>query len=851
MAARLAPLAARAQRLLLRVEVRLVLSACIIVSLLPYPWVGGFDGLFLAVFGVELVARALALFRADAAEDGEWQVPSLGAISLLVLDLVALLSFLPLFDADDSSRFLRLFRLTRMLLLIGYWAPLARDVWAVLARGERARQIVLMGAMVLALSFTGALIIEYVAERSESGIDFDGDGAFTREDRSFLVLLWWAFRQVQDPGNMISTPVEVTAMLVSLGLTVFGLFLVSFLIGLGTDVVRELMELSRLREPGLRGHTVIVHLTGATQQLLLEITSYYRKLVPEGGLSRRWLRQLAKNTRRVRQRRYVVVGEHVDPPDFMRRPELAHVIYRPWTADDAALLRRTDMRDAQRVMLLANHAARDPDAETLQTLLTIAEGQRVEPRARRRPQLLIAEILDESAIPAARTAIAGNQARAFVVPTERLLALFMASAVRQRGCVRLIEALLASHGHEIYTCYFDLPGLAYTCDRPLLAAQPVDAAMGELLRRAAGTSVIPVGLLLPGEGGAPVRVAINPRGGEVASYRGFVAIARDFAAVRDFAESLRGPAPPALPESAEIATPTLRRAEALPLRRALICGFRSATVSLVEAMVIAEPEIELLVLVGDEAARAAALDHFDAHSNLVRNGLLPGRHGTFEAGEDGLLRLRRAGGGLVGRVQVAVGDFTSSRQLVALPLGFGHAADLDAVVLLVDAHRGSDASVAKALMKLEALLGDAERRPHVLAELADAELALRLRSHYRRRGRADVSVYSVDTLRSLFLFQAVVVPSFDAVYAELLGPWGQSLLRMVPRDAPPGRCTFGGLAARLRGEGAVLLAIEVRGADEAVALYIGRGPEEDGAFEARSLVAAWVITADLASPSGV
>ncbi len=38
----------------------------------------------------------------------------------------------------------------------------------------------------------------------------------------------------------------------SVGLTLFGLFLVSFLIGLGTDVVHELLELSRLRPAGLR-----------------------------------------------------------------------------------------------------------------------------------------------------------------------------------------------------------------------------------------------------------------------------------------------------------------------------------------------------------------------------------------------------------------------------------------------------------------------------------------------------------------------------------------------------------------------------------------------------------------------
>jgi hypothetical protein len=852
---KLASLSVRLRGLLGRVEVRLLLSACIIVSLLPYPWVARLDGVFLLVFGLELGCRGLLLFR--GAERGEWRLPAVGDVLLLLLDLAALISFLPLSDGEAASnRFFRLFRLSRMLLLLGYWAPLARDVWTVMARRERARQIMLMGAVVLALSFSGAVIIEHIADQSAEGVDFDGDGQYSSNDRSFLVLLWWAFRQVQDPGNMISSPFEVTAMVVSVGLTVFGLFLVSFLIGLGTDVVRELMELSSLREPGLRGHTVIVHMNQASQQLLSELTRYYQKWVPEGGLSRRWFGELLHNTRRARARRYVVVGRGNEPPEFLRRGELASVVYRPWTSDDAALLRRTDMQQAQRVMLLADHSAPDPDAETLQILLTIAEAQPRSPRPRR-PQLLIAEVVDEGAIPAARAAIAGNQARAFIVPTERLIALFVACAIRQRGGVRLLEALLASDGYDLYTCFFDVPGLAFTCERSLIEPQAPAAAMAALLQRADGRPIIPVGLLLPGDGfshaAADVRVCINPGGrateaAAVTPYRGFVALAPHFEAVRDFAESLREAAPAPRPASAEVAAPTLMRAPTAAPRRSLLCGFRSATVSLCEAIVMASPTAEILVMVGDVAARAAALDHFDAHSNLVKSGRLPARHGVFEAVGEGILEVRR-GEERLGTIHVAIGDFTSSRQLMALPRGFGGVDAIDVVILLASEREHSDPAISKSLMKLEALLGERERRPQVLAELADPELARRLRQHYERRGRADVQVISLHSLRSLFLFQAVVVPNFDAVYAELLGPWGQSLLRMEPGRGPAGRCTFEGVAARQRAEGAILVAIEVRGADGTIELCLGRGPEGDGWFESHALVAAWVIARDDAALS--
>lgn len=859
-----ASLASLLRGLLARFEVRLALSVCIIVSLLPFEWAHRLDHAFLIVFGLEFLIRLFLVVRSETGEEGEaparWRWPPLSALGLLTLDLLALLSFLPFAsEGAQTNRYLRIFRLTRMLLLIGYWAPLARDIWLVLARRERARQVVLMGVMVLALSFTGAVIIEHVAERSETAIDFDGDGALSPRDRSFLVLLWWAFRQVQDPGNMISAPMELTAMAVSVGLTVFGLFLISFLIGLGTDVVRELMELTSLREPGLRGHTVIVNITPATQRLLHELTRYYKKLVPEGRLSRAWIRQLLHNTRRgVTGRRYLVVGPDHDPPEFLRQAELAHVVYRPWSDDDAALLRRTDMAVAQRIMLLANLADDDPDAATLQTLLTLVESEGARGAAATpggRPQILIAEILDESAIPAARIAVAGSTTRAFIIPSERLLALYMAAAIRHPGATRLLELLLASTGHELYTCYFDVPGLAYQCTHmPRLPSAP-PAAMRHLLERARGQALVPLGLLLRPARAEPhepdVEVCINPDAswpsGQPQVARGFVALAPNFAIVRDFAEHLASDAPAVeeAPATAEAAPPRLRRAPTTRLRRVLICGFRSATVSLIEALVLADADAEILVLVDDARARAAALDDFDAHTNLVRNGLLGDRHVSFVVADDGRLHGRRRGQ-LRGAIQLAIGDFTSSRQLVSLPLGFGRAADMD-VVLFLSAGESSDARIAKAMMKLEALAAhghDAERErppPRVVAELFDVELGRRLRQHFARRGRDHIEIVATQALRALFLFQSVIVPSFDAVYNELLGPWGQSLMRMELAGACGGRCTYKALARSLARQRAILVAVELAADDGSVDLLVGDGHDGGQPFEGRRLRAAWVI----------
>ena len=365
------------RRFLGRFEVRLFLSACIVISLLPLPDVRELDGVFLLIFGAEFLLRAAVVFRADEDETDErgWRWPTRSALLLLSFDALALVSFLPLVAHDTP--WMRLLRVIRLVALLSYWAPVMQDLRAVLLRRERSRQVLVMGAMVGLLSFIGALALEQL-EAGAGAVDYDDDGEVTHNDRRFFVHLWWAFRQIQDPGNMLSAPGSAAAVVVSVVLTVFGLLLVSFLIGLGTDVVREVMTVSHLRSPGLAGHTVIVHINAATGQLLHELVRYYRKLIPEGSLSRRWWRQLGENARRVLQGpRYVVVGRSDDRPAFLRRPDLARIVYRPATAADPDFMLRADVARAQRVVVLADLEAQNPDAETIRALLMIHDTLRL------------------------------------------------------------------------------------------------------------------------------------------------------------------------------------------------------------------------------------------------------------------------------------------------------------------------------------------------------------------------------------------------------------------------------------------------------------------------------------------
>lgn len=876
----------RLQSILGHVVTRTLLSGAIIVSLLPIPWLREHDLWFLLLFGPEFLVRAVLLFRAEWTEDdsealpGEigWRWPKLGALLLMLLDLVALISFIPIHPiGGQATRWLRLFRLTRMLLLVRYWAPLARDLWAVLLRAERGRQVGLMGLVVLVLSFAGAVVLDHLAVE---GVDFDGDDQIgdDPQDLKFLVRLWWAFRQIQDPGNMLSSPTEVVTLLLSLALTVFGLFLVSFLIGLGTDVVRELMELSRLRPPGLRGHTVVVNITPATRQVLFELMRHYRKLFPDGVrvLSPAWIRALARNA--WRDRRYVTVGASPTPPDFLREPELAKVIYRQAARDDDehALLQRTDIHFARRIILLADldtdglDAGRDPDDDTIRTMLTIVEAMRGEgePGAGREGRTrLIAEILDESNIPAARRAMAslGDQSvYAQVVATERLLALFIACVARRAHISDLLFELMTSRGHEVYTYDFHYPTstAALGDAHGKATAKTMRSMLWHGLRAQAHERVVPIGLLYPD--GSHVEVSINPvrhdqdDDGVAPSCRGFVGLAPNFRVMADFAHHLEhAPVMVAAPPDGLVGSDLSLNVEAPgALRRILICGFRPASVNLVESLVVAERACEIMILVDDPEQVGRVIDDFDSHTNLVRKRLLRNRHGVFVRDGAHTLRYESIDGmRQAARIHVAAGDRSSSRQLAALPYGFGAATDMDCVVLLSDEHDGADARTTTALMKLEALQ-DVEwtgpttaSGPRVVAELLDDDLAQRLQRRYRKLARFEVEVFSIQELRAFFMFQSVVVPHFDLVYVELMGPWGQSFVPLELEAARGGRCSYSELARHVYRRNALLVGVELR--EDAAAgrprtrLYIAEGPQADhDMIDLSRVERLWVIEQD-------
>ena len=385
----------------------------------------------------------------------------------------------------------------------------------------------------------------------------------------------------------------------------------------------------------------------------------------------------------------MVVGRSGDRPDFLREPEFSRVVYRSWEDDDDdTLLMRGDLLLARRVVLLADDHDTQPDDDTIRTALSLVEQLREcdddDPRR------LLAEIVSIDHLPAARRATARAKAplSATLVPTESLIAHAVAAVCRRQGLAGLLTHLLRSEGREIYACDAATdergPGLS-----SLFGEAPLEtlAKRGEL--GAAVDGVTPLGVVTRDEAGER-RVLINPALGELdGPVLGLVAIAETGERVSELLLAGAGEAPtqPAKRIDAEFeAEPPLA------LRRILVCGFRPATVHLLEALLRdAEAEAAVHLLVADERSLDAAKIEFQAHGMMVRQGLHPHAGGAFsEAGEQ-IVWLPHDDSEPRIEIHLSVADWTSPRTLGELPGGLGSAIDFDLVLFSADGSGESDA----------------------------------------------------------------------------------------------------------------------------------------------------------------
>jgi len=868
-----------------RIWVRIALSVLILVSLLPHEAEPVSDIVFFLVFGVELALRVYVLVARLRAPPDVSRARSARkttvSVILLVFDLLALLSFVPwgeIFEgvAVFESRLLRIFRLLRMLLLVGYWSPVLKDGLAVLARHDRLRQVSLLGLVVALLAFAGATIIAHLPV---GGVDFTGDGRVNAADEAFWPRLWWAFRQIQDPGNMVTDPGELMVVIVSLALTIAGLFVVSFLIGLAADIVRELVEVARNRPVGWKRHTVVVYQTPGLPELVTELLRFYEKLF--------------------RRPRFVVADIEPEPPPALRTGELARVRWRQIDERGTGLIDMTDVATARRVVISAAAKAPFPDAQTAATILDVREATQ--------DAWVVAEILDPNNIAAAR--VAGGP-RTVVVATEKLIGIWALAAIRRPEQMALAWELLATRGgYEIYTYYFDADGLeglgpewdAGTYELSDLVETAAKNRWRDHRHRHWMGGVVPIGVVLERRADTTSAVhpkspedgelVLNPRGPlggrdrrderKGRKVRAIIAIAEHFDGVRGLARYIYStPAEPSGGSQAAEATkkagheasravqaPGLgRSARPRRHRKVLMGGFRPGTAVVLAGLCSDGPEVEVtLVMRHGDSVRAATqtlrehglgslgvptsaavrcfAGHFEAMGEETENGPMAYRWVPLDGKEGGTVRLVQA-------------DWTSERTLIGLEPGIDHIARYELVLLLGSHLPEYDGRTSMAVLKIADIARQSAARfatqPEafrVIAGIADTELGKRLQESYRKASGRDLELLATESLRALFMFQSVAVPGWETIFTSLLGPGEEGLLRLpVERNAdrpsdnasPTGSdMSIMDLARAYYGRGLLVIGVELERDGQIVRRLVSNSAA--ATFAESELVAVWAI----------
>jgi hypothetical protein len=80
----------------------------------------------------------------------------------------------------------------------------------------------------------------------------------SEDDHTMLARIWFAFRILTDPGNVVNFPENNTLVFISVVSIVVGLFVLAFFIGIGASIVSELMVKLRNERLNLANHMVMI-----------------------------------------------------------------------------------------------------------------------------------------------------------------------------------------------------------------------------------------------------------------------------------------------------------------------------------------------------------------------------------------------------------------------------------------------------------------------------------------------------------------------------------------------------------------------------------------------------------------
>lgn len=795
------PWLARAREIVEGRRARFFLSGLIVVSVLPVPGIEDrLRPLFLLAFGLELAVRgAWAVATRD--RRGAW-----GWVFLLV-DLAALVSFLPLEDwlgmSPQAERLLVLLRLSRLLVLARFAQDLGRDLYAVLTRREQLQQFGLVTLAVASFAFVAAVVLDQLA------IPHDYDGDEVAADERFWDRIWWAFRQLESADNLVENlQVHPLVAVLSLVLTIIGVFIISFIIGLGANVVGQVVRAERRRPVGYRRHSLVIGPVAGAEVLVREFVRIYdknrvlrrvrlRQLLP-------WLLGQGPPPRRHALPRMALLGPTADPPAYLVDPAMRWVVYREGEGADAEALDRVAASDAKRVMLVADPASgEDADAVTLASLMAV--------RARNPSAHVFVEVLESRNAPLVE-AVGGPGT--FPLDVPHFMGLFLCHHLLAPGIEGVFRDLLTAEGSEFYTHVFvdpeewrgvralaDAPGGRLAFDEMAACAYHEHGVLlagvffGQEPVRRQERGLVPVDRLEPWVN--PQAIADDDRNaaergaraGEVpvAPLRGLIGLADTYLPLQRYARSLvagrglweDGGARTLNPSEGDVAAAVVDaiRVDERPLGRVLVLGFSAALPSLIRGLARFVPGVEVVLLVDAPDGRRVSLRERLARLDVP---LFAPDDELDRLPEDGaVLSLERGG-------RLEVHQHLGEDLVAALPRHrlSSPSQPFDAAVFLSEpGAMDRDARTLTRVLRFARVLESRDlpvaRRFHVLAEFDSVDRGEGLRQHLARHGRRlRLTLVSTERIKNYFMVHSAFVPGVGNLYDRLLGSVGDELVRL-------------------------------------------------------------------------
>lgn len=816
----------RLERLLEARATRIVIVLLIVVSVQPYPEIEhALQPIFLLVFGLELAARA-ALMAGSATHRRlfDW--------ALLAVDALAFASFLPIESLPEELAIP--LRLARLLVLLRIARALSEDVYTIVTRREQLQQFGLVTLMVFGIAFATAVVLSALrVEDPEQNLG--GDAAFGDH-------MWWAFRQLESPDNLVRTlggdPVVATF---SLALTIFGVFVVSFIIGLGSNVVEQVFRAERRRPVPYDRHTAIVGPVSGRGDLVVEFVRLYdknrqlRRVRPSEVWD--WIFRRGPTPRRHALARIALLGLAAEPPPFLLASYMRWVAYRQGEGSSHEGLDLVRASRAKRVILLGDsNAGHDADAVTIASLAALRE--------RATHAHAFVEVLESENVPFVRT-VGGEGTFPLDVPA--FIGHFLLQYLATPGIEGIFADLLTVHGSEFYThVYTERRELAALAE---LARDRETVSFEELFRAARRERILLAGVLLgrgdfgrTEHGLIPVdrlEQWVNPLAAHanhgadavpVRELRGLVGMALSYLPMRRFARGLPELRHHGEPQTGvEIADRLACRLR--PVERVLILGYSPAIATLVRGLARLVPGVEIIVIVGARSDDRTPLRERVRMLGLDLSGRMPGSRGTTHELDGG------------GRATVYTHRGPNLTRFAIERMK----EPVDAAIFLADPDSADrDARTLLRVLRFSRALehGQAPRgkRLHLLVEFESEQRSDRL-EHEIERARCGfddpdalrLTRLSTDQLKNYFMVHSAFVPGVTRLYEELLETRGQTLMRLDLVDPPQGTVTLESVADELLPSRCLPLAFELDNGDVVL------NPAYGERFDAKHVRAVFVL----------